>query len=288
LLVIAACSNGDDDDAGQAEFRPSGGAVEVDEAGDDGSGGAGQPAGEDASGAGSGSTSGFVVDANSAQQLPGADREVIHTADLELETRDVEFAARRATQIARALDGFVLSQEAALLGEPHVVVVVKVPPARFDAALEGLGRLGRVTRRNIDAEDVTTEVVDLEARLATAKSSAARLRELLAHSGTVGDLVTVEQHLTQRESEVESLTGQLRSLRAQVDLATLTASFSERERDRVRPSGDIPGFLRGLRAGAVSFVNVAQVAATVIGFLLPYLGLALLIGVPVVAIRRRR
>ena len=76
----------------------------------------------------------------------------------------------------------------------------KVPPAAFDATIDVFAELGDVKMRDVDTEDVTGAVVDLEARLASARTSVDRLRELLTTSGGVNDLLAVEQTLAQRRS----------------------------------------------------------------------------------------
>ena len=102
----------------------------------------------------------------------------------------------------------------------------KVVPARFNDVVRGLGGLGKLVHRQIGTQDVTGQVVDLGARLTAAQTSAARLQQLLASSGSVADLLSVEQQLTTRDGEVDSLSGELDALRAQVDLATITLDVS--------------------------------------------------------------
>jgi len=62
-----------------------------------------------------------------------------------------------------------------------------------------IGRLGTLcTQHRHRGRD--RRVVDLDARLQAAQTSADRLRELLANSGGVGDLLNVESQLTTREA----------------------------------------------------------------------------------------
>ena len=165
----------------------------------------------------------------------------------------------------------------------------KVPPAAFDATIDAFAEIGDVKTRAVDTEDVTGAVVDLEARLASVRTSVDRLRELLTTSGGVNDLLAVEQTLAQREAEAESLAAQLGALRARVDLATITLHVT-----KIPPaaaadvSNDIPGFLRGLDTGAAAFGNTVLVIATALGFALPFLAVALLAAIPFWYFTRRR
>jgi hypothetical protein len=111
---------------------------------------------------------------------------------------------------------------------------------------------------------------------------------LLAHSGNVTDLLQVENSLSQRESEVESLAAQSNALHAQVARATISVdlSMTPAPAPKPAPSHHIPGFLSGLRTGAAAFANVALVVATAAGFALPFLPVLALFVVVFVLTRR--
>ena len=224
-----------------------------------------------------------------AARRPDA-REVVYTADMEVGTKDVERASDEARQVVADAGGFLFSASEHGLDDTHpsVTLTFKVPPERFDAVLASLAELGDVAERSVNAEDVTGRIVDLDARLAAARTSSDRLRELLADTGNVGDLLNVERELAAREAQVESLAGQMTALRDQVDLATITVNIVEPSETSPEVSDDIPGFIKGLKTGGAAFVNVLLIVATALGFALPFLAAAVVIGGPVFLIMRRR
>ena len=59
---------------------------------------------------------------------------------------------------------------------------------------------------------MTATKADLDARTSAFATSVTRLQQLMAHSGTIGDLVALESQLTQRESDLESMQAQRRAL----------------------------------------------------------------------------
>lgn len=274
LLGAGACDGSDGDDASRGAL-PS---PEPSFAPADDSGGS-------AEGAGGGSGE---IDLATAVR-PG-DREIIYTADMEIGAKDVESASEKARDVVTAADGFLFAATESDLDAEHpsVSLTFKVPPDAFDDVLDSLAELGEVTDRTVNADDVTGQVVDLEARLDAARTSADRLRELLAQSGNVADLLSVERELAAREAQVESLAGQLAALRDQVDLATITLQIVEPSDTTPEVSDDIPGFVEGLKSGATAFVNVVLILATVLGFALPFLGVAALLALPVLLVVRRR
>jgi hypothetical protein len=208
---------------------------------------------------------------------PGGDRQVISTAQLQLEARDIDQTVQRATALVLGAQGYVFSESASLADNQHANVVYKVVPARFNDVVSGLGRLGKLEHQQIGTQDVTGQVVDLGARLTAAQTSAARLQQLLAGSGNVADLLSVEQQLTTRDGEVDSLSGELAALRAQVDLATITLDVSALPtHPRPAPHHARPGFARGLHAGRAAFADTARVVEAAVGLTLPFVPIALL------------
>jgi hypothetical protein len=219
---------------------------------------------------------------------PGSDRQVISTAELDLRARDLDATIGRATSIVVAAGGYAFAETASLTSARHAHVVFKVPPERFADVIARLGRLGTLVHRQIGTQDVTGRVVDLGARLQAAQTSAARLRDLMANSSGLGDLLNLENQLTTREGEVDTLAGELAALRAQVDMATVTLEISPTpERAAPAAPAEPPGFQRGLRAGARAFSGTARVVEAVVGIVLPFVPVLLLAGVVWWLLRRR-
>jgi hypothetical protein len=218
-----------------------------------------------------------------SQANPPSDRQIAYTGELVVRTDDVERASSTAIQAVERSGGYLFGQEADRTGDVSSRLTFKVAPERFRSVLDALARIGTVQSRTIKADDVTAQVVDVDGRLQNAQASAERLRGLLARAGDVTGVVAVEAELTKREAEIESMQGRLRTLRAQVDLATIVLQLGDR--DQLTVSKDIPGFTQGVRAGGVALINTLKVSATATGALLPFLPL---IALPALALRRHR
>ena len=236
VLLIAACSS-DDDDSTDSGFATDTSEESSDDAADGDDMADEAPAEEESD-----------VDATSADQADtpaeGGDdalaqptaltpvdigRDIIFRATIEVEVDDVAAAGREATQRIESLGGVVFGQTTTVEPSPRTVLTFKVAPADFDQALEQLGGVGELVDQTITADDVTDRVVDLESRVLTAETSVERLREFLANAQTVQDVADLERELVARELELESLRGQLRTLRDQVALATITLTITETE-----------------------------------------------------------
>ena len=154
-------------------------------------------------------------------------RDIIRTAWIAVETADVAAASDRATSIIEGLGGFTFSQDTRTQGRAHTTLTFKIRPQQFKTALDRLSNVGELVEQTVSAEDVTDIVVDLNSRISTAEISVNRLREFLSQATDVEGVAELERELANRESDLERLRGQLRSLRDRVDLATITLSITE-------------------------------------------------------------
>lgn len=233
---------------------------------------------------GQGEKSGGVGDRKVNQ--PGVDRTLVRNASMELATADIGAAVSKARNIAMTEGGFAGREE---IREESASLTLHIPSDRFDQALEDLSKLGRVVSRNQTAEDVTEQVVDLDSRLASQRASVDRVRALLAQATTVDEIVRIEQELTTRESELESLEQRRQALAGQVAMSTVNISFSRPEDAPAPGEDDSSGFVAGLTDGWGAFLDSGRVTLQVLGALLPFL---LVLGVPAVLVfrwyRRRR
>jgi hypothetical protein len=227
---------------------------------------------------------------NSARVLPPG-RDVVYRGQITVRVKDVAAAAARSESFVSAVDGVVFSEETTTdpgrKGVSSASMTLRVPPTQFRPLLDRLGQLGAQLSRSQTAEDVTTQVVDLESRLSSQRRSVERIRVLLDEAKTIGQVVQVEGELARREADLESLEAQQTKLKDVTDLATIELSLVARG---VTPPGaeDNVGFLPGLRGGLGALFAVAVVGLTVAGALLPFVVTLALVGVPVWLVLRSR
>lgn len=217
---------------------------------------------------------------------PGVDRTLVRTATLELSAKDVGKTVGDARDIAATEGGYVGREQ---VQEKSATFTLHIPSDRFDQALDELSELGKVISREQTAEDVTEQVVDLESRIATQRASVDRVRALLARAGTVDEIVRIEQEVTTREADLESLEQRRQALAGQAAMSTVTIQVSRTGAPPVVKQEDTGGFLTGLSDGWGAFVDAGAVTLRVIGAVLPFV---VVLGVPVALVyrwhRRRR
>ena len=224
LVVLSACVGGDDEADTTAAAMPEP-AAQADEGPFDSAGAGVETA--DAEEAPAEETAGAALAVPTALTAADLGREIVYRATISVQADDVTAASNEAVAIVQGLGGIVFSQTTRTEPQPRAEIVFKVLPADFSTALERLAGVGKLVDQSISADDVTERVVDLESRISTAETSVARLRRLLEEAVDLEDVAEIERQLLDRETTLEVLRGQLRTLRGQVDLATITLTITQ-------------------------------------------------------------
>lgn len=222
-----------------------------------------------------------------AGSLPAAGRSVIRSGDISIQVGDPAEAAAEVTEIADRLDGYVESESIGRGDEgssSSAFLTLRVPADRLDEAFDALGGVGTVLSQSRSASDVTTQHVDLQARVSALEESIERLTELMSGAATTSELLEAEAALSQRQQELDGLRAQLESLEGQIEQATVSVSLTTKS---ALPGGP-DNFWDGLVAGWNSLVSAGAGALVVIGILLPWLVILGVIALAIVLIVRAR
>lgn len=223
-----------------------------------------------------------------AQEESGSS--VIRTGTVSLEAEDVGAVRFDVRRIVDQNGGAVTEQETATGDDGEVTtarMVLRVPSERFERTQAALEELATLTDSTSAEDDVSTEVVDVAARVRAQRKSVARIEALLARATDLQQIVSIESQLASRQAELDSLVSRLTYLADQTQMSTITV-YVEQPEDEAEDDEEEAGFVSGLEDGWDSFVGGLVVALTVLGFLLPWLVLVSVLGLPLwLALRRR-
>ncbi len=219
-------------------------------------------------------------------------RDVIIEMRVVLSSDDIQRTVASVTAAASTLGGGIASSDVNFgSGEDNegfAVLVVKVPPSAVDRLLAGLDDSGVVLSINQSAQDVTDQLVDLDVRLANARTSVDNVREFMDRTENLNELVSLEAELTRRQTDLERLEAQKRNIADRVALSTITieviptASVQELVVEEDESIGD------AFRSGWDAFAAFVFGIGFVIAATLPFLVLGLVIAVALwVWVRRR-
>ena len=154
---------------------------------------------------------------------------IIYTANLTLESKDYE-AARSALDSALAEAGGYLesSSEYSDVGSSRSVnLTFRVPEENYQSFLDAVAQAGNVTYKSQQADDVTTQYMDVETRLANLEAQRTRLQELQAQADNLSDLLQIETSLTDVQYQIESWQSQLDWYSNQVQQCTVYVNLNE-------------------------------------------------------------
>jgi hypothetical protein len=132
---------------------------------------------------------------------------------------------------------------------------------------------GSVRARGTQAEDLTRQIVDTQARLTALRTLRDRLQALLAsRPGRLSDLLEVERELARVQGELEATMSGLAVLRQRVDMSELTLAYSMADR-AVTPRTFEPIARAGSEFLAILATSVS-VIITLLAAVLPWAVLA--------------
>ena len=217
-------------------------------------------------------------------------RKLIITMTVGVEVTEAADAVDKVIALA-ARHGGQLYDSQLDLNDPKTAsgdLVFKLPPDEVQPFLNGLDpAIGRRTGLDGTTSDVTTQIADLDAQILAAEASVDRIRVLLEGAKTLDDVIRLEVEFTNRQTHLEQLRAQQKTLAGLVALATITVHLTTAPpavvtngvaglTKTVEPKGIKAAFTKGWDA----FLTVLVALALFVGYTAPFLvlgGLALLI-----------
>ena len=171
--------------------------------------------------------------------------------------------------------------------DPYASLVVRVPEELFETAIKRFSRLGDVQSVSTSSEDVTSQYVDVRARLRHFRAVERRLVGFLQETTTVNQMLAVQDRIDQVQLTIEELTAQLKSLTESTSFSTLSVYLSERDATAAIHAGNTFG---GTFWNSVELLgHGARVTALVLTALVPFIAVFGVVAVVVwLAIRRLR
>ncbi|MFD5103585.1 DUF4349 domain-containing protein [Streptomyces albidochromogenes] len=207
-----------------------------------------------------------------AKKPSPARNHVIRTATLSVEVPSATKALATARTAAENAGGVVGSESTERIDDSHVYsrIVLRVPQEEYDAVLKELAGTGKLLDRKAEAKDVTDQVVDVESRIKSQRTSVARVRDMMERATRISDVVMLEGELNTRQTELEALLARQASLKDRTTMATITLELSEPEAEEAGEKDDGPGFVDALAGGWDAFVTTLKWVAMALGAVAPF------------------
>ncbi len=158
-----------------------------------------------------------------------ANRQIIRTANLQIECKDFNAFAARVNALIKSNGGWIDSeQETQSDYQRQNVLQIKVPVAKFDELMHGLSGLeGKLIEKKIEAEDVTNAIVDTKGRIEAKKLIRARYLELLKQAKNMEDILEVQREINSITEDMESAAYNVQNMQAQAAYSTIYFTYMQ-------------------------------------------------------------
>jgi len=215
------------------------------------------------------------ADKSAASTLPEIQAKVIKNGQVKMETERGGYAKIRqdAAALVSASGGYIQDEHSSRddQGLVHASLTLRVPAEAFDRTMTEISALGEIISSQVNTSDVSSEYVDLEARLRHLQAEEAFYLSLIGQAKTVQEMVTIREHLSSTQLEKEQVQGRMDFLDRQVAYSTLTVSV-----DEVGP-GEEGGFWNSVGRAFRAFARGMRALALALFYALPWLVLVALV-----------
>jgi uncharacterized protein DUF4349 len=163
----------------------------------------------------------------SEEEGASEDRKLVRTAALGLIVKNLSETAERITRIAQGAGGFLISSNVnGGADATSASLSIRVPAGKFDEVRAQIRKLGlRVESESIEAQDVTKQYVDQEARLRNLRAQEQQYLGILRKAATVKDTLEVSDKLNEVRGAIEERQAEFEALSKQVATVAINVTL---------------------------------------------------------------
>src|SRR6266852_62742 len=155
------------------------------------------------------------------------DRKLVRTASLGLIVKTPAQTAEQIIQLAQGAGGFLVTSNVnGGADATSTALTIRVPAAKFDEVRTQIRKLGlRVENESIEAQDVTKQYVDQEARLHNLRAEEQQYLGILRKAANVKDTLEVSDKLNEVRGAIEERQAEFEALAKQVETVAINVSL---------------------------------------------------------------
>ncbi len=155
------------------------------------------------------------------------ERQLVRTSSIDLLVKSPAEAADKIRSLTEHLGGFLVRlQTNGARDATNATLTIRVPIARFEEVGAEIRKLGlRVESEQMEAEDVTRQYIDQQARLRNLRAQEAQYLTILKQAKTVKDTLEVSEKLNGVRGEIEQQQAEFEMLSKQVETVAMTVSL---------------------------------------------------------------
>jgi hypothetical protein len=155
------------------------------------------------------------------------DRKLVRTASLGLIVKTPAQADEQITQLAQRAGGFLVASNVnGGADATSASLSIRVPADKFDEVRTQIRKLGlRVENESIEAQDVTKQYVDQEARLRNLRAQEQQYLGILRKAANVKDTLEVSDKLNEIRGAIEERQAEFEALSKQVETVAINITL---------------------------------------------------------------
>ena len=159
-----------------------------------------------------------------ANQSFRSDTKVIKTAQLRFGTQNLENSFLTIYKATKTYKAYIQNDNSGTdYGSVYRNITLRIPNNNFDVFIAEISKgVSHFDKKEINAEDVTEEFVDVEARLKAKHTLENRYLELLKKANKVSEILEIEKELAAIREEIEAAEGRLKYLENRVSMSTIS------------------------------------------------------------------
>ena len=156
----------------------------------------------------------------------GADRKIVRTSSLDMVVTHPTEVAGKIGAIAESLGGYLESSNRGGEDATSGTLTIRVPADQFEKALGEIRKLGlRIESEKVDAQDVTRQFVDQDARIRNLRAEEAGYLFIMKQAKTVKDMLAVSEQLSQVRGEIEEQQAEFNTLSRRIETVGIAISL---------------------------------------------------------------
>jgi len=191
---------------------------------------------------------------------------IIKTANVQFQVKNLEESHKRIKDlVAKHQAYFGADNKSTGRYQVDDNMTIRVQSAKFETLLDELMAESIYTNyKNISAQDVTEEYVDVQMRLKTKREVEERYRQILKDAKKVSDILEVEAKLGEIREQIEATEGRLKVLKDKVSYSTIELSIYQKLDYKPEPqigffSHLAEAIIRGWRGFIDVFIGLVQI-----------------------------
>lgn len=168
------------------------------------------------------------------------EEKLVYTCNLTIETTTYDSTMEEIEKQIKAYSGIIESQNEydhdsgwyrddhkKTSGTMECSIVVKIPSRDYQAFLKSLDGTGKMTNKSMDVTNISRTYYDTQATIESLQIQEKRLLKMMDEAKTIDDMITVENRLTEVQTELNQYKTRLSTMDTEVAYSTITMTIKE-------------------------------------------------------------